>query len=66
VFNFLDIHEANAGNPLFCHVAFAPEEDLVVEQNNGLHCNKTIVGARIGQVQMEYGLSVSDLHLSVS
>ena len=51
VFDFLDLEKANTGNKLYCHAAFAPLEDLEVEQTRGSHCNKTIIGTRVGQVQ---------------
>jgi Ligand-gated ion channel len=46
-FNFLDIDKANAGDRRYCHAAVASEEDLVVFQASGLHCNKTLVGEAI-------------------
>ena len=51
MFDFLDLAKANTGNKLYCQAAFAPLEDLEVEQTRGTHCNKTIIGTRVGQVQ---------------
>jgi hypothetical protein len=51
VFDFLDLSKANSGDPSYCHAAFAPLEDLEVENRKGNHCDKTPVGVRIGQVQ---------------
>ena len=51
VFEFLDIQKAESGDPQYCHAAFAPAEDLEVEQNNGMHCDKTTVGRRVGASQ---------------
>lgn len=50
VFDFLDLEKAET-DPRYCHAAFAPLEDLEVEQQNGRHCNKTSVGARVGSTQ---------------
>eukprot|EP00934_Nitzschia_sp_Nitz4_P005855 Nitzschia sp. Nitz4//scaffold207_size38617//25338//27925//NITZ4_007680-RA/size38617-augustus-gene-0.12-mRNA-1//-1//CDS//3329541620//5845//frame0 len=50
VFDFLDQQRAGS-DPRYCHAAFAPLEDLEVEQSWGRHCNKTIVGSRVGSIQ---------------
>jgi hypothetical protein len=50
VFDFLDTEKA-ATDSNYCHAAFAPLEDLEVEQRSARHCNKTAVGNRVGSTQ---------------
>lgn len=50
VFDFLDKNRASK-DPRYCHAAFAPSEDLEVLQEKGFHCNKTMVGTRLGSIQ---------------
>jgi hypothetical protein len=50
VFDFLDSKKASFDSK-YCHAAFAPMEDLEIEQRNARHCNKTSVGPRVGAVQ---------------
>lgn len=52
VFDFLDQQRASGGDIRYCHAAIAAPEDLEVRHGDGIHCNKTIVGAQIGSVQM--------------
>lgn len=51
VFEFLDVQKANAGDPLYCHAALAPLQDLQVLQSSGNHCNKISVGQPVRFIQ---------------
>jgi hypothetical protein len=50
VFDFLDVKKA-VSNKKYCHAAFAPMEDLEIEQKVGRHCNKTTAGRKLASVQ---------------
>jgi hypothetical protein len=51
VFEFLDRDKAQNKDPLYCHAAIAPLEDLEVQKQNGEYCKLSAVGDVVGQVQ---------------
>jgi hypothetical protein len=50
VFDFLDVKMA-ALNKQYCHAAFAPMEDLEIEQKGGRHCDKSRTGRKLASIQ---------------